>query len=213
MALDLFIKACESGDISLLRKLKTENPNFDILTDDGVCILETFMNGHTRILKELIEMVDDYRCIINTSNISTAINNGQVKIVKYIMNTYSFFDYDIVDLYMSAVGTDNLPIVRFIIEEKKMINVNNESIRDLQIACGNGSKRVVKYLLGQGANPNQNEGWPILYATRNCNNDIVKILVEKGADYKVRNNLAYKTAQRMRNNSLLEYFDSLESGD
>ena len=209
---ELFVKACKTGNIKLFRLLK-DSKDPELTSDIEKAIIETFENGHIRILKELIELVPDYREIINNSNIKIAIGAGQVNIVKYVINTYSFIDYDITELYMNAVETGNLQIVKFIIEDKKMVSPTSEKIKDLQRACSNGHLKIVEYLLNKGADPNQNESWSVVYATRNGYLSIVKLLVEKGANYHVRNDLAYKTAARLHLKYITEYFDSLEKGD
>ena len=209
---ELFVKACKTGNIKLFRLLK-DSKDPELTSDIEKAIMETFENGHIRILKELIELVPDYREIINNSNIKIAIGAGQVNIVKYVINTYSFIDYDITELYMNAVETGNLQIVKFIIEDKKMVSPTSEKIKDLQRACSNGHLKIVEYLLSKGADPNQNESWSVVYATRNGYLSIVKLLIEKGANYHVRNDLAYKTAARLHLKYITEYFDSLEKGD
>lgn len=64
-------------------------------------------------------------------------------------------------------------------------------------ACHYGCLDAVKYMIEKyKVDPNINDHMGFIFACRFYNYDIAKYLVENGADYKAKNNLAYKILQR-----------------
>ncbi len=64
--------------------------------------------------------------------------------------------------------------------------LNRKQAEELQVAAWTGDVSRVKSLLARGANPNHPKYYPLHYACRNGHLEIVKAVVEAGADPKRR---------------------------
>ncbi len=62
--------------------------------------------------------------------------------------------------------------------------LNRKQAQELQVAAGNGNVSKVKSLLARGADPNHPEYYPLHDTCENGHLEIVKALVEAGADTK-----------------------------
>uniref|UniRef100_A0A6C0ED74 Uncharacterized protein n=1 Tax=viral metagenome TaxID=1070528 RepID=A0A6C0ED74_9ZZZZ len=92
-----------------------------------------------------------------------------------------------------AIKYNNLEIVKILVKngaETTIIDNNGDSY--LALACHNGNTEIVKILLENGASSVINEAdigglTPLLYATKRKHFDIIKLLVEHGADVNIQN--------------------------
>lgn len=120
-----------------------------------------------------------------------AASRGDVEIFRYLAsedNSEVFNEQDKngnTPLFI-AVQHDNLPLVKYIIEEKKadikMTRTGGTTI--LHIACSTGNAALVEYLAARGADleAGSEAGTPLQWAITTQRKDIVKILLSKGAN-------------------------------
>lgn len=124
----------------------------------------------------------------------------------------------------SAVSTDNIIAVQKALKSGSNINeVDSNGHTALTLAVSNGNKKIVKYLLEHNANPNargqKEEDYPILLATKMTaksrrafankkgNIEIIKLLLDAGADVNQKSLLETPLINSVRTASLIRNTD------
>jgi hypothetical protein len=160
--IDRFIDAITLGDIDTVKSIVESGE--DVNVNNGFALITAFNSGHTNILNFLLENGAD-----NFSKLVVACISGDLDTVKsYIHETE---DYDYLLGVTVEYGKDVINVVKFLIESGGDINVAlRESLNNNNIDA----------LLNEDIDINIKEflDEAILYK----NLEVIKILVEKGAD-------------------------------
>ena len=137
-------------------------------------------------------------------------------LIKYVPENYDFLKL------AASYARTNPEICMYIITTKK-ININatvkgNEFTPDttlLNIASTNNNGELVTFLLNNGAQNltsallaatnYEDANWGIFKPLKSCNLDVIKILVEHGADVTINNSEALQRAARYRYLDVIEY--------
>jgi len=92
------------------------------------------------------------------------------------------------DIFELARHGKSTEIEKLITKDNTLINQKNKSgFTPLTLACYNGNKEIIPFLLDKGAEINtlSDMGTALMAASYKGNNDIVKILIEKGANVNI----------------------------
>ena len=91
-------------------------------------------------------------------------------------------------LMMASIDGD-LPVVKTLVLQKKAM-VNHIGWTPLHYACSKGNLEVAQFLIANGAivdSPSQGNTTPLMMAVQSGNEQLVKLLLDKGADIQLRN--------------------------
>ena len=114
-----------------------------------------------------------------------ACENGHLDTVRYLVSLGADINVDDSFPLICAIDKENINIVEYLLglkdaNGKKICNVNGMYEGPLLIAINNEYHNIVKLLIDNGADINICDGVALLTAAKNGNLDIVKLLVESG---------------------------------
>ena len=126
-----------------------------------------------------------------------AIQENSVKTVDYLINVKG------IDLNQANMTNETplmfaalyglLPEVKILVNQKE-VPVNRSGWAPLHYACTNGHLDIALFLLDKGAvvdAPSPNETTPLMMAIRAGNIQLVRLLLDRGADIRIRNQQGY----------------------
>ena len=90
---------------------------------------------------------------------------------------------------MIASIEGELPVVKTLVLDKK-VDVNKTGWTPLHYACSTGRLDVAQFLIANGAKVNAlspSETTPLMMAVSSGNDELIKLLLDKGADLQMRN--------------------------
>lgn len=105
-----------------------------------------------------------------------------VEVAKILLDSGVPFDKS---MFRSAIGTDNLRLISFLIDQGADIDDDEKGDPPLLGAVGGGHDKVVDLLLARGADPNKPR-YPLHLAVNRGNEYIIKSLLNAGADINAR---------------------------
>ena len=109
-------------------------------------------------------------------------------------------------LFRSAAYNGHLEIVKFLVEHKADIHVNDDLA--LSYAARKGHLEVVQYLVNQGADIHAKNEWALKWAVESDHVEVVKFLIDQGADL-YNQDINSLFIEKMRKH-LSEYKETLE---
>ena len=126
-----------------------------------------------------------------------AIQENSVKTVDYLINVKGI-DLNQANMtdetpLMFAALYGLLPEVKILVNQKE-VPVNRSGWTPLHYACTNGHHDIALFLLDKGAvvdAPSPNETTPLMMAIRAGNIQLVRLLLDRGADIRIRNQQGY----------------------
>ncbi|HIO71330.1 MAG TPA: hypothetical protein EYG60_05295, partial [Campylobacterales bacterium] len=125
--------------------------------------------------------------IVTIREMATKLNFKMAK--KYFKELDKLLKKDIAKLVKS---NPNSQTVKRILEIDDYVNIqNNEGVTALIIASAFGQKKIVQFLVGNGADVNHKnkEGWTaLMIASQNGHKEIVQLLIDKKAKVDIQNN-------------------------
>lgn len=137
--------------------------------------------------------------------IDCAVENGNIDIVKYIIECISDFTYDGNGFSIStAVDVGRLDIVKYLVENNSDINYGKG--RAIRSAVKKNDLEIVKYLIENGANI-AIEGYPILNCARSI--EMIDYLVDSGADIHCNNDVTIISAAKDGRLDIIEHLIKL----
>uniref|UniRef100_A0A6B2L1G5 NAD(P)(+)--arginine ADP-ribosyltransferase n=1 Tax=Arcella intermedia TaxID=1963864 RepID=A0A6B2L1G5_9EUKA len=221
--------ACSSGDIEMVKVILQYKGNISHTNEGGWLPFHAACAfGHLNLVKYLLQSklvdVNDRTFqedkVWNTP-ISAASFNGHTEIVKYLVENKGNIHYNFSDtLYsplLSAYGNGHLETVKFLVENKSDINSTFRERTVLHISCEKENCTETNFLIDLKANLNSqdNDGvTPLITASLNGHKEIVKLLMQKGANAKLvdkwgKNAIDYATEER--NNDIIEILKDVVS--
>jgi ankyrin repeat protein len=108
-------------------------------------------------------------------SLSTAIDQGNLELVRELLNQGSQDTY----LLIKATRSGNINIVREFLKQHIPTETKNQA---LLVAVNQGSLPIIKELLDHGANPNFNDGIPLMMAASFDNLPIVREFLNRGVN-------------------------------
>ncbi|XWV26469.1 ankyrin repeat protein [Tupanvirus soda lake] len=135
---------------------------------------------------ELVKKAVEKNANINYSK-STALQmasrNGHYNVVVYLMECGMLNDLPDSNVLMEAVENKHYDIVKYLLSDKnifchKFCDVHTEYELPLRTAIEQNDVEMVRLLLEHGADVNAHDGLPILCALRIDNKDIFKLLID-----------------------------------
>jgi len=122
-----------------------------------------------------------------------AIKDKSAKVTELLINDKRT-DVDLSNKYgetplMIASIDDDLPVVKALVLQRKAM-VNHIGWTPLHYACTKGHLEVAQFLIANGAivdSPNLGDTTPLMMAVQSGNEQLVKLLLDKGADIQLRN--------------------------
>ena len=183
--LDLLHRACESGNLNLIKILLKENAKIFDNSRDGENL--KFLSGNN----DLVNKVDDKGHTL----LHKACSKGYLDIVKLLIHNGAEVNAvgNGADTPLhSACSWGRIDVVKLLIDNGAEVNaVDNDGETPLHEACYRRNLEIVKLLIDNGAAVNaiENDGeYPLHKACRIGNLDIVKLLIEKNAEVNVVDN-------------------------
>ncbi len=125
--------------------------------------------------KYLIECGININSVLVCSSVSM---NGQIKIVKHLVENGADIHCDIECAMRCASNNGCFEVVKYLVENGADIHVYNDEA--LRLASRNGHIEVVKYLIENGADIHANEDEALRWASNWGHLNIVKILEQNG---------------------------------
>jgi len=194
--------AAEKGNLEIVNYLVEAGANIHIY--GGYPLYQSAGNGHLLVVKYLVEAGANIHDR-NDQALKSAIIGNHSHVVKYLVENgadvhigFLEFNYKKHSPLMWACSIGNYDMVKCIIEEVELkegllglaIMINYENNQAIQKACRNHAEslQIVKYLVEKGADFRVEEDLPLCSACSDGNLDIVKYLVELGADIRAKNN-------------------------
>ena len=141
--------------------------------------------NHNLIMKYIIE---NFGIIIEKSHIKIAIKYNNLFALKYLMGKLKVWKIKIKlefsKYLLIAINNENLDIIKFLVENKNNLNLDNALIKVWQ----RGNYEIMKYLLDNGANPNVKtycgsllfDHYGIIIKKNNETEYIIKLLIDYG---------------------------------
>lgn len=211
--------ACLYGRIDIVKFFVEQGA--DINQDDGCCLMVSCEKGYLDIVKFLVENGADVNGEDNCCSLEEAANHNHLEIVKYLIENDANIHNDDGwwDLPSIAARYNYLEMLKYFVEE---LHMNIEDGYALSCACHGSNLDIIKYLVEHGAIKNNDKydivlesckmnnnfeitkyliekGFPInnkaiIMASSSGYLNIVKLLIENGADVHVENNMAVRKA-------------------
>ena len=159
-----FAKAAKFNDVSTVRNLVSKGVNPNILDSKGELML------------------------------NLAIKDKSNDVVAYLLNNQTT-DVDISNKFgetplMIASIEGNLPVVKALVQGRKA-KIDHIGWTPLHYACARGQLEVAQYLLANGAivdSMSPGNTTPLMMAVQSGNEQLIKLLLDKGADLQIKNN-------------------------
>ena len=214
---NIAIIACEYGHIDIVRYL-VEN-KYSNLQKNLLLVASKF--GHLDIVKYVLPE-EIFDCYAARTSIRYAIENNNLKIVKYISDIFKLEqDYDEI-FWKSAIESaikrlrrpndDNFEIIKYLLEEKKAY-IDIDDNYALRKASEYGHIELVKYLLKHNAiryEKRDTNGFMSLYVASEFGHlEVVKCLVEKGGINKLERSHALAGARKYKRENVIAYLTSI----
>lgn len=192
-------------------------------TDGGSALWMASKNGHTDIVKILIEK----GARVNAKNaygitaLMLALDKDYTDIIKLLIDNNADINIKAIDgttTLMMASSKGNIDIVNLLIQKGAWVNAKTDNgITALWMATQNGHTDVVKLLIENGAGLDikaTNGSTALMPAAQNGNTEIVKMLCEYGADPNIKatiDNVEYTALKTAINTGQRDIMGILES--
>ena len=174
------VKKVHNCDIDSLHALL--NSDYDINLPEDKLLITAIKNGHTDIVKLLVErgapfISDDHNPLF------VAIENNHLNIVEYLIEKGAPITSDYPNPLFVAIKNNRLNIVKFLAAKGAPIVPANFYCDPSRVAIRNNNFDMVKFSLDNGAslNPTNEYCNPFIDAIRSNSLDMMKFMVEKGA--------------------------------
>jgi len=195
----ILIIMARGGYSGIVKKLIKKG--VDIHTNEDKALRYAAEYGHLKVVKCLVEAGADIHANEDQA-LRCAAEYGHVDIVKYLIekgaDVHVWHEYAL----KYAIENKHLEVVKLLVENGA--NVNEEGV--LSSAAAYGDLEIVKYLVEHGAANN----WALRWAVENEHTEIVKLLIERGADINVLHlgYKLYKLWKKLPNEKILPFLVS-----
>lgn len=166
--------------LDLLFKMKPKDLEFDIPEDRHFFFNISCVFGHLDLVKYFLQ--DEISRNIKSHGLCIAAENGQLEIVKYLIQGGAGVNYDYdfriwnYSLEMAA-WNGHFEIVKHLVENGADVNLDNGNA--LIWSLDGKRLKISKYLIDNGSNLHSEENHPLKYAVEHNILEIVKYLVKK----------------------------------
>ncbi|VDI74074.1 Hypothetical predicted protein [Mytilus galloprovincialis] len=136
---------------------------------------------------DVIKQISRLKCkIVNETPLLIAVRFGYVNLVKLFSDHNEDLNPVIFEYLEDACDTDNVPLVKLLVNKKININRNlSGGCNALHIACKNGSTSLIHFLVKNGADVNCTDkqgNTPLIEACRNENESVVSLLLKNESE-------------------------------
>lgn len=192
--------AARYGNLEIVKLLLSYNADVNICEEGGnTPLISAAQNNHLDVVKELL----NHQAKVNTKNdndtnaLGMAIINNNLEIVYELLQSKADIEIKTQGYtpLMLAGAFDNKDIMDLLIQNGANINAKTESGQTaLELTVLDGKKTAVEVLLKHGVNINElgsNGNTALMSAAGTDNYELVKYLINAGADTKIQNSLGY----------------------
>ncbi len=193
--------AAEHGHVQAVKLLLKQRASKDRLDPQGnTPLMLAAGRGHIDVAETLLNAGADIESEVQPMGytpLMKAASKGQVSMVAFLISKgadVNTLAWDKGSALMRAAKQNQAEVVRLLLENKASLGAEDREGRtSLMIAAENGSVEAARVLLQAGAKPDHRgltKKWhPITLAAKKGHFEIVKLLVEYGADISVKTNL------------------------
>ncbi|XP_061179385.1 putative ankyrin repeat protein RF_0381 [Saccostrea echinata] len=194
---------CENGELEMSMYLVNKYPDLlEMGTSEGETVLHyAAFGGNTDVFKFLLEMGLDVQKKTNTGKtvLHMCCENAELEMSKYLVNKYpdlvEICDNDGINAIHYAVYGENIDVLKLLIDKDVDVRKKTNTGKTvLNICCReNGRLEMCKYLVNKYPvllEICDNDGINALQeAAIKGNNDVFKLLTDKGLDVRVQDGL------------------------
>ncbi|XP_071086410.1 putative ankyrin repeat protein RF_0381 [Haliotis cracherodii] len=193
--------ASRGGNIEIVRNVLTRNiVNINARgIDEMTPVLEAALNGHDEVFDLLVEKEADLLIVAHYGDtiLHEACRGGNVQIVKYVLNQnivdVNSKGYNGLTPAMKAAVGGHKAVFYLLLEKRPDLSPTDDDGNNLlHMACEGGNVELVKYVLALNSvdiNSRTEDGrTPAMVAASKGHKDMLKLLVNEGADLSLVNN-------------------------
>lgn len=183
---NLIVIASKQGYFKIVKYLLDKG--VDISRKGGMSLFEACKNGHIEIVELLCEFGADID-FQGGGPLRIAVSNGYHEIVEFLISKGAdVTKRDNTPIHI-AVHNNHTEIAKLLFKAGALIKKKDTLLCD---ACKADNEEMVNLLIAEGADVNHNA--PLIYACKQGNINIVRSLIQAGANVALRHNLAIQTA-------------------
>lgn len=153
-------------------------------------------NGNTEMIEYLLDRGAD-----KTKALRVACIQRKINIVKMLVQRGANIHID--NLFSDAL--DDVNIVKFLVSKGLKLTGDN-----LKLAADNYRVEMVVYLLDQGIDIHYDDDYAIHVAYEHCYENLIKLLVKRGANFRKELDYGISKAKQNRFQSLVDYLTQLK---
>lgn len=182
--------ACYKGHVDMVKFLLDAGADQEHKTDEmHTALMEASMDGHVEVARLLLDHGAEVNMPADSfeSPLTLAACGGHVDLASLLIERDAFLEEVNDEGYtplMEAAREGHIDMVALLLDKGADLHAQTDETQEtaLSLTCCGGFQDVAAYLLDRGANIEQGSSTPLMEAAQEGHVDLVKFVLEKGAD-------------------------------